>query len=191
MVKMNSMVDRLSKTDRAINHYESIRISIREEILFRIGQRDSFSNYLAVSLGTIVTAAFLSNNILVLLIAPFASIYFTSMIMHSYEIHVKIMTYLRDIIEPELSRLCETPCEHEWEYFYTSRYKSGIRRHFYVYSMYLICLFVPIIVYLIEPSTWIAPLLCLFISWGLCCWIKIRNDEVTKSSENKNEEDNK
>jgi hypothetical protein len=50
---------------------------------------------------------------------------------------------------------------------------------------------VPIIVYLIEPSTWIAPLLCLFISWGLCCWIKIRNDEVTKSSENKNEEDNK
>lgn len=172
----------LSPTDRAINHYEAIRTSAREEILFRIGQRDSFSNYLAASLGTIVTAAFLSNNIMVLLAAPFASVFFTSMIIHSYEIHVSIMTYLRGTIEPELARLCGTRPEYEWEKYYTTRKTSGIRRQFYIVSMCLVCSFVPVWLFIVETKNRPLITVCLILAIGLCVWIKKRNDKIGRAS---------
>lgn len=142
----------LSK-DRAINHLEAVRTSMREEILLRIKQRDDFSNYLAVALGTIVTLSFTTNHVIFLLAAPFASIYFTSMIIHSYEIHVSVMQYLRGIVEPQLAELCGTPPENEWEKFYTTRKKSGIRRSFFISAMWFVCLASPLYVLIIESKT--------------------------------------
>lgn len=172
----------LFKKDMTINHLEAIRTSLREEILLRIKQRDEFSNYLAIALGTIVTISFSTSHDIFLLTAPFASIYFTSMIIHSYEVHVLIMNYLRDIIEPKLAELCEIPPENEWEKFYTSRKRSGIRRQFFIIAMWLVCLVVPFWLLMSGSSNQKIIILSLVLIIILCVWITNRNGEIDKQS---------
>jgi hypothetical protein len=126
----------------AINHLEKLREDIRDEIKKRIGQRDNYSISLTIASGTIMAIAFSASKYKEILIAlPLISIYFTVLIMYSYEIHRLAAKYLREEIEPRIAKLCETPISIEWETYYRKNNIPGIRSSFFLMMMIIISVF--------------------------------------------------
>jgi hypothetical protein len=128
-----------SDVDRQILHYQALREDVRTEIKTRIQQRDNFSTQFITALGAIVAVAFAKDGFeKVILIAPLIVIYYTMQILYSYRVHDILARYLREEIEPALTRLCITDPEHEWERYYKKNAKPGIRRKFFVYVMWIV-----------------------------------------------------
>ncbi|MBN2003157.1 MAG: hypothetical protein JXA21_07340 [Anaerolineae bacterium] len=133
----------------AIEHLEKLREDARGEIKQRISQRDQYSVQQTVALAALVgiaaTDAF-PFAYRVILAAPLISIYFTTLILYSYRIHKMISGYLQKEIEPELAKLCGTSIEREWERFYCANAVPGIRRPFFIGSLWIVCLVSPLYV---------------------------------------------
>lgn len=126
-----------------IAHLEVIRQDIRDEIKRRIEQRDKFSIQLTFSLGAIVAVSFSTTGFgKVLIAAPLVSIYFTMLIIYSYRLHDLLAAYLREEIEPKLARLCGTSLEIEWETYYKDKKheKPGMRRAFFLFALWVVCI---------------------------------------------------
>jgi len=129
----------LQEKENAIAHLETIRQDIRSEIKDRIKQRDSYSIQLTITLAALVAISFSPNNFTrALLAAPLISIYFTVLILYSYRIHGLLSQYLREEIEPKLADLCGTDREAEWESYYTVHAIPGIRRSFFLGTLWAV-----------------------------------------------------
>jgi hypothetical protein len=136
---MQKQVSVVSIEDKKINHYEKLREDVRSEIKMRITQRDNFAIQLITTLGLLCTLGFANEGFSqVLVIAPLLSIYYTMQILYSYKLHDALAGYLRDILEPELSELCHIKLEHEWESYYSGINVPGIRRIFFLWSMWIV-----------------------------------------------------
>jgi len=123
----------------AIQHLEALRKDARDEIKRRIEQRDKYSIQLTIALASIVAVSFYRTGFgKVLIVAPLVSIYFTWLILYSYIIHTVLAFYLRSKIEPELARLCGTSPDLEWETFYKTLYVPGIRRKFFLITLWVV-----------------------------------------------------
>jgi len=150
--------------DRAIVHLEKVREDIRDEIKKRIEQRDKYSIQLTIALSTIIALAFTkpaySN---VLIVSPLVSIYFTVLIMYSYEIHRTAARYLRKIIEPELAFLCGTSVDIEWETYYKKNKVPGIRHGFFLLMMGIVSILS--LAYLWSKNTYIKPSADINFKW--------------------------
>lgn len=171
-VNMNSI--EYSEKEFAIKHLESVRADVRNEIKQRIKQRDQFSVQLTVSLGALVgiaaTASTTSNTqstlisftYRVLLAAPLFSIYFTTLILYSYRVHKVLASYLRSEIEPKLEQLCGSKLVG-WENYYAKQAIPGIRRSFYIGSLWAVCLISPLYIGFTEgwQGGFIIPLIIL------------------------------
>src|SRR5574339_683183 len=87
--------------DRSLQHYQTLRQDIREEMKHRIQQRDAYSIQMTLALGTLVGVAATSvatqtqsmnvTSIVNLayrsiIAAPLISIYYTTLILYSYRI---------------------------------------------------------------------------------------------------------
>ncbi len=138
----------------AIAHLEAIRHDIRDEVKRRIEQRDRYSIQLTIAMGAIVAVSFSVPNLReVLIAAPLVSIYFTVLILYSYRVHKVMTQYLREEIEPELARLCETAPEKEWETWYAAGHEiPGIRRGFFLGALWFVCLASPIYLWMTESQ---------------------------------------
>jgi hypothetical protein len=147
--------------ERALEHFESLRQDIRGEMKFRMQQRDTYSIQMTLALGTLVGVAatsiatqIQSTNVTsivnlayrALIAAPLISIYYTTLILFSYRIHRLLSKYLREVIEPELSRLCALPIDVEWENWYIKNAVPGIRRSFFFGSLWAITILSPLYV---------------------------------------------
>lgn len=153
--------------DRTIQHLQSLRQDIREEIKYRIQQRDAYSIQMTIALGALVgiaatsiaaqtqsnnTASITNSVYRVLIAAPLISIYFTTLILYSYRIHRLLSKYLREVIEPELSRYYKVPINIEWENWYAKNAVPGIRRSFFLGSLWTICILSPL--YVASSEGW-------------------------------------
>jgi len=140
---------------RAIRHLEVLRKDARDEIKQRIKQRDQYSVQLTISLGVIVGVAFAAPAVpsvgaaqasitslahRVLLAAPLVSVYFTTLVLYSYRVHGILVRYLREEIEPALANLCGTDPTREWEVYYQRSATPGIRRQFFIASLWAVCI---------------------------------------------------
>jgi len=124
--------------EKAISHLQAIKLDTRNEIKDRIKQRDQYSIQLTISLGLIIAVSFPPNGFTrALMAAPLVSIYFTVLILYSYRVHKLLAQYLRDEIEPELSRLCGTLPVKEWETYYSAHTVPGIRRNFFILALWV------------------------------------------------------
>ena len=137
-------------------HVEALRGEARDEIKRRIEQRDKYSVQLTVALSALVAVAF-SNPALgkVLIAAPLLSIYFTVLILYSYSIHDVLAEYLRTVIEPRFSHLTGEKQDIEWETWYsgTAHKPPGIRRSFFLWSMWVVTAASLLFLYLTEYRT--------------------------------------
>lgn len=125
----------------AIKHLEVLREDARDEIKRRIEQRDKYSIQLTIALGAIIAISFSYPDFgKVLIVAPLVSIYFTVLILYSYRIHKVLAKYLHEKIEPKLAELCETSPDLEWEKFYSTLETPGIRRKFFLTSLWIVCI---------------------------------------------------
>jgi len=126
--------------EKAIAHFETLRQDIRDETKRRIEQRDKYSIQLTIALGVLVAVSFSTTGLrMVLIAAPLVSIYFTVLILYSYQVHDVLAKYLREEIEPELARLCGTPPEKEWETYYKTQEVPGIRQWFFLVALWTAC----------------------------------------------------
>lgn len=175
--------------EQTIQHFQSLRQDIREEMKYRIQQRDTYSIQMTVALGALVGIAATSIAVQaqsnsatsivnlvyrVLVAAPLISIYFTTLILYSYRIHRLLSKYLREVIEPELSRLCGVPLEIEWENWYTKNAVPGIRKSFFLGSLWTICILSPLYVAFSEglQGTFLLPLgIITLIYFAVAIWI--------------------
>jgi hypothetical protein len=129
--------------DRQIAHLEIIRKDTRDEIKQRIEQRDKYSVQLTIALGLIVSVSFANAHFgKVMIAAPLVSIYFTMLILYSYKIHTTLAAYLRNEIEPTLALLCGTDSKKELETYYKEDAHKipGIRRQFFLWALWVVCL---------------------------------------------------
>ncbi|RED58094.1 hypothetical protein [Cohnella lupini] len=129
-----------SDDNKRISHYESIRQDIREEIKLRIRQRDKFAAQMVALLTLIFAFSFTERSgALALAVAPFPSVFYTWMILHSYRKQDWLNRYMREVVEPELTRLCRLDPAREWEtYHHAARGRSGTRRSFFLWAMWVV-----------------------------------------------------
>lgn len=138
---VTTQISILSDDDKAINHYEKLRDDIRGEIKLRINQRDNFSIQLITMLGLLCSVGFANQGYnKVILIAPLITIYYTMQILYSYRLHDLLARYLREVLEPTLAGVCKTDPSHEWERYYAKHAMPGIRRAFFLWAMWVVCL---------------------------------------------------
>ena len=145
----------------ALQHFQQLHQDIREEIKQRIQQRDTYSIQMTLALATIVGVAATATTTQpqangaisivgfayrALIAAPLVAIYYTTLILYSYRIHRLLAKYLKDIIEPELAQLCGISLEMEWESWYGRHAVPGIRRSFFLGSLWILCIISPLYV---------------------------------------------
>jgi len=134
-------------------HWEEIRRDVRDEIKRRIEQRDKYSIQLIIALGAIISIAFIKSEFReVLIAAPFVSIYFTVLILYSYRIHKVLAKYFREVVGPALANLYGTPKELEWGLWYSKHEVSGIRRWFFLGTMWIIAALSLLYLWLSQPQ---------------------------------------
>ena len=149
-------VDR-QKTERTLQHFQLLRQDIREEMKYRMQQRDNYSIQMIIALGTLVgiaatsiTTQIQSNRALIA--APLISIYYTILILYSYRVHRLLSKYLREMIEPELSIRCDISIDFEWENWYIKNAVPGIRKSFFLGSLWVTCILSPL--YIAFSEQW-------------------------------------
>lgn len=128
-------------TQEGIAHLETLRADARDEIRQRIEQRDRYSIQMTLALGAILGVGFSSPDehiTSVLVAAPLVAIYFTVLILYSYRVHSLLARYLHEVVEPAVADACGTPRALEWEAFYSGHNVPGIRRTFFIWSLWVI-----------------------------------------------------
>ncbi len=73
-----------------------------------------------------------------LVAAPLVSIYFTVLILYSYRVHSVLADYLREQVEPLTANAAGTPPEVEFETWYRTRATPGIRRWFFIGTLWVL-----------------------------------------------------
>lgn len=138
---------------KSIGHLEAIREDIRDEIKKRIQQRDQYSIQLTIALGTTVAISFSPKGFgQALIAAPLFSIYYSVLILYSYRVHKLLARYLREEIEPELARLCKIAPSREFETWYAVNTIPGIRKAFFLVSLWVICILTPAYLWMTESG---------------------------------------
>lgn len=178
-----------TQEERALEHFKSLRQDIRDEMKYRIQQRDNYSIQMTLALGTLVGVAATSvatqiqsakvTSIInlayrALIAAPLIAIYYTTLILYSYRIHRLLSKYLREVIEPELARLSNISIDVEWENWYTKNAVPGIRRSFFLGSLWIITILSPLYVGFSEQwqGTFLLPLgIISFLYLVVAIWI--------------------
>jgi hypothetical protein len=173
-------------------HFETMWKDVRDEVKLRIRQRDTYSIQMTVALGTIVglattaTATTMDNNTNTSIIsyayramvaAPLIAIYYTTLILYSYRIHRLLAKYTREVLEPEMAKICRTKPDWEWESWYCQNAVPGIRKSFFMVSLWVMTIGSP--VYVAFAEKWQGPfLLPLAIISGLyliaALWVTIQ-----------------
>ncbi len=69
---------------------------------------------------------------------PLVSIYFTVLILYSYRVHGVLADYLREQIEPLTAKAAGTAAEVEFEFWYKRRATPGIRRWFFIGTLWVL-----------------------------------------------------
>ena len=127
--------------EKSIAHFETLRQDVRDEIKRRIEQRDKYSIQMTMALGALVAVSFSMTGLRMVLIAvPLVSLYFTVLILYSYRIHRLLAQYLRDEVEPELARGYGIDRDKEWENYYKKHEVPGIRRWFFLLTLWAVTL---------------------------------------------------
>ncbi len=177
------------KTERSLQHFQSLRQDIREEMKYRIQQRDTYSIQMTLALGTLVgvaatsvatqtqstsVASIVNLAYRAIIAAPLIAIYYTTLILYSYRVHRLLSKYLREVIEPELARLSNVSIDVEWENWYTKNAVPGIRKSFFLSSLWLITILSPLYVAFSEQwqGTFLLPLgIVSFLYLLVAIWI--------------------
>lgn len=96
------------KKERIAYLKESQR-TVRNEIEIRIGQRNTFSIQFIVAIGAILTLGFLDfkYSSFLFFLMPLVTIYYTTQILYTYDLHDRCHRFLVEEIEPELCKLLE------------------------------------------------------------------------------------
>lgn len=90
-------------------------------------------------MGAIVAFSFSKDGFRMALVAgPLVSIYFTVLILYSYRIHAVLSDYMRSQIEPAIAKAAGTEPNIELETWYKTRAVPGIRRSFFVATLWAI-----------------------------------------------------
>lgn len=155
----------LSEQQIRLQHILALREDVRGEARLRIQQRDNYSIQMTIALGTIIgvattaTAAHLGGsdeNSLIsyayrsLIAAPLVAIYFSILIFYSYRIHGLLAKYLREVIEPLLADLCHVDRNIEWETWYCQNAVPGIRKTFFIGSLWVVTIASPLYIAFTE-----------------------------------------
>ncbi len=128
-----------SDDNKRISHYEGVKQDIREEIKLRIRQRDKFAVQLVFLLTLIIVFALAEGgDSLALAATPLPSVFYTWMILHSYRKQEWLARYLREVVEPELTRLCQVDPTRELETYRHAAKGPGTRKVFFLWAMWVI-----------------------------------------------------
>lgn len=93
---------------------------------------------MTVALGILVGVAFSEKGFREALIAaPLVALYFTVLILYSYRVHGLLAGYLRSTIEPALADRANTPVTSEIETYYALHRVPGIRRQFFLVTLWV------------------------------------------------------
>lgn len=139
--------------EKSIAHFETLRQDARDEIKRRIEQRDKYSIQMTIALGALVAVSFSMTDLRMVLIAvPLVSIYFTVLILYSYRVHRLLAQYLRDEVEPELARGYGIDCDKEWENYYKKHNVPGIRRWFFLLTLWAVTIMSLVYLWLQENA---------------------------------------
>jgi hypothetical protein len=166
-----------SSSPSRLSHLETLRADVRDEIKRRIDQRDKYSIQLTVALSALLAVAFSKPRLArVLIAAPLTSIYFTVLILYSYRIHHVLARYLRDMLEPELATAADSSVELEIETYYSHHAVPGIRRAFFIASLWVVSTSSLLYLFVYEASGSFSVVLsvlsvvylgaCAVITWG-------------------------
>lgn len=175
---LSKLVDRRLRVrlekDHELARYEAIHQELRNEIRQRIEQRDRYSIQMTVSLAAIVAISATRTDQMrdmhrVLLAAPLVSIYYTVLIQYSYAVHSVLSRQLREAIEPAIARLTGVPVEFEIENYYKTHRAPGIRRTFFMTSMWVMTVCTTLVIGLTESSWTMDSILVL--SASLLYWV--------------------
>jgi hypothetical protein len=167
MEKSKSRSRPFENKELTLQHVQHLHEDIRQEIKQRIQQRDAYSIQMTLALATIVsvTAAatapvqkandatsIVSFAYRALIAAPLVSIYYTTLILYSYRVHHLLSRYIKDVIEPELARLSGVSLDIEWESWYNRHALPGIRKSFFLGSLWILCIISPL--YIAFSERW-------------------------------------
>lgn len=175
---INRLVDRRMRVrqgqGKELARLEAIYQELRSEIRQRIEQRDRYSIQMTVSLAAIVAISATRTDQMremhrVLLAAPLVSIYYTVLIQYSYAVHSVLSRQLREAIEPAIARLTGVSVEFEIENYYKTHRVPGIRRTFFMTSMWVMTVCTTLVIGLTEPSWSMDSILVL--SASLLYWV--------------------
>lgn len=151
--------------DKYIEHLEKTRALVREELLQRMKQRDTYSIEMTVVIGALgaIGIAISSDKrlepilLLILIVTPFLALYFTKLIMYSYRVSQVLGDYMKNYIEPQFINIFQEYIQiapinsvnnlenrslwllqSEWESYRDTRSDTmdrGVRKFFFLYSM--------------------------------------------------------
>lgn len=145
-----------TKKDQQIEHLERSRAYVREELMLRMKQRDSYAIQMMIAFGGLIGLyyAFEHSSIsipLVLIAAPLISIYFTKLIMYSYNVSNHLGRFMREKIEHRLAILTGfTEDVVEWEQYrkkHLAEITGGVRRWFFLLVNLTICVLIALYSY--------------------------------------------
>ena len=175
---------------RQIAHLELLRQDARDEIKRRIEQRDKYSIQLTIAIGAILAFSIRPNGSSLTLIAiPIVSIYFTVLILYSYKIHNLLATYLRNEIETKIAKLCNIEVDCEWENYYKKHEVPGIRRWFFITALWIMCVILPIGIFIYNYSINLKYSIYVGIAWFILSLatviitIKFKNQKSEKGTQ--------
>ncbi|MBL4660668.1 MAG: hypothetical protein JKY19_09945 [Alcanivoracaceae bacterium] len=111
-----------------LNRLEALWNESRDEIKQRILQRDNYFIRLAITLGAILIGSLKYQSIMFLL--PIITLYFTILMVHSYQIHQALAKYMRDELEVKIKSLLNSDGKNtylEFEEMFYSVSLVGVR----------------------------------------------------------------
>ncbi len=134
-------------TDNTIRHLDEIRNDIRNEIKFRVSQRDSYLIQMLIGIVGLITIGFQWNIQQLFIFLPMIPLFYTYQIQNSYQISFICIKFLHDVIDPKLNLLCQLPARYEWEKYFSQFYNWGKIRHLLVISLCWLCLLLTFLVF--------------------------------------------
>lgn len=137
------------------DHLQAIWNDIRDDIKKKTDQRSSYAVQYILALAALVGAYITLNSptvsnttgsdsiigAILLLFAPPISIYYTILIMETFDSQQKQRSYLRTIIEPKLAQLMKVSISDEWETYFAHNDRLNLGN---IYSKILPSLFISI-----------------------------------------------
>ena len=115
---------------------------LRDELKQRIAQRDTLSIQCVIAITAVISLAVTTKKELLFMLLPFVMIFFTSQIYESYRVHERLVEFLRENIEKQISINVSLEAEQSlWENYcarvrdLTVDHAVGGRKKFFTYTM--------------------------------------------------------